>query len=154
MENGCKDESLMHLIIMTAQTMRSSADQWLKKWDVTMEQLHLLKRVDMEIGQTQSALCALTGKSAANITRLLDRLENKQYVVRRKNPNDRRASLVFLTVEGNNLREEVRYEFDNMRSELLKGIDVQKREHVIEVLTTIKNRIECVTDLKDEGRKC
>ncbi len=154
MENGCKDESLMHLIVMTAQTMRSSADQWLKKWDVTMEQLHLLKRVDVEIGQTQSALCAVTGKSAANITRLLDRLENKKYVVRRKNPEDRRASLVYLTVEGNHLREEVRYGFDGMRSELLKDIDVEKREVAIEVLTTIKNRIDCVTDLKDEGTKC
>ena len=133
------------MISMTAQVMRSFADQWLKKYDLTLEQLHVLKRMDLELGQTQSTLCSVAGKSPANITRLLDRLENKQYVVRRKNPEDRRASLVFLTKEGIRIREEVRDGFDEMRSELLQDIDIKKREQVGEVLNTIKNRIERVS---------
>ena len=148
MQNDCNDEHLLHLVSTTAQVMRSFADQWLKKYDLTVEQLHVLKRMDIETGQTQSVLCTLTGKSAANITRLLDRLENKKYVVRRKNPEDRRASLVYLTTEGMHIREEVRGGFDNMRSKLLQDIDVNKREQAIEVLSTIKNRIECVTEHK------
>ena len=148
MQNSCNDEHLLHLVSTTAQVMRSFADQWLKKYDLTVEQLHVLKRMDVETGQTQSALCTLTGKSAANITRLLDRLENKKYVVRRKNPEDRRASLVYLTTEGMQIREEVRGGFDTMRSKLLQDIDVNKREQAIEVLSTIKNRIECVTEHK------
>ena len=148
MQNDCNDEHLLHLVSTTAQVMRSFADQWLKKYDLTVEQLHVLKRMDIETGQNQSALCTLTGKSAANITRLLDRLENKKYVVRRKNPEDRRASLVYLTTEGMHIREEVRGGFDNMRSKLLQDIDVNKREQAIEVLSTIKNRIECVTEHK------
>lgn len=146
MENSCNDDNLMHLIVVTAQVMRNSADQWLKKYDVTMEQLHVLKRMDLDSGQTQNNLCNLTGKSAANITRLLDRLENKKYVIRRKNPEDRRASLVFLTEEGNRLREEVLDGFDTMRGELLADIDVTKRGHAMEVLAAIKNRIESVTE--------
>lgn len=154
MENDCKDDNLLHLIVMTAQVMRNSADQWLKKYDVTMEQLHVLKRMDLEVGQTQNALCSLTGKSAANITRLLDRLENKNYVIRRKNPEDRRASLVYLTVEGNTLRDEVLGGFHTMRAELLADIDIEKRESTMDVLATIKNRIESVTQIKGEGKKC
>ncbi len=73
MENSCNEESLLQLISMTAQVMRSFADQWLKKYDLTLEQLHALKRMDLELGQTQSTLCSVTGKSPANITRLLDR---------------------------------------------------------------------------------
>ena len=145
MKNSCNEEPLLQLISMTAQVMRSFADQWLKKYDLTVEQLHALKKLDLDMGQNQSALCSVTGKSPANITRLLDRLENKKYVVRRKNPDDRRASLVFLTKEGMRIREEVRDGFDGMRSELLRDIDIEKREQVSEVLTTIKNRIETVT---------
>ena len=145
MSDPCNEESLLQLISMTAQVMRSFADQWLKKYDLTLEQLHVLKRMDLELGQTQSTLCSVAGKSPANITRLLDRLENKQYVVRRKNPEDRRASLVFLTKEGIRIREEVRDGFDEMRSELLQDIDIKKREQVGEVLNTIKNRIERVS---------
>jgi DNA-binding MarR family transcriptional regulator len=145
MEKTCNEEPLLQLISMTAQVMRSFADQWLKKYDLTVEQLHALKRLDLDLGKTQSALCNVTGKSPANITRLLDRLENKKYVVRRKNPDDRRASLVFLTKEGMRIREEVREGFDGMRSELLRDIDIKKREQVSDVLNTIKNRIETVS---------
>jgi DNA-binding MarR family transcriptional regulator len=145
MENSCNGEPLLQLISDTAQVMRSFADQWLKKYDLTVEQLHVIKKMDLEIGQTQSTLCSVTGKSPANITRLLDRLENKKYVVRKKNPDDRRASLVFLTKEGMRIREEVRDGFDGMRSELLRDIDITKREQVSEVLSTIKNRIETVS---------
>ena len=148
MEYECDNEQLLHLVSTTAQVMRSFADQWLKKYDLTMEQLHVLKRMDSEKGQTQSALCSLTGKSAANITRLLDRLGNKKYIIRKKNPEDRRASLVYLTVDGMQIREEVRGAFDNKRLELLKDIDVNKRDQTIEVLSIIKNRIESVTEHK------
>jgi len=145
MVNSCNEESLLQLISMTAHVMRSFADQWLKKYDLTVEQLHALKKMDIELGQTQSTLCSVTGKSPANITRLLDRLETKKYVVRRKNPDDRRVSLVFLTGEGMRVREEVRDGFDGMRSELLQDIDSKKREQVSEVLNIIKNRIETVS---------
>lgn len=145
MKNDCKDDSLLQLISMTAQVMRSFADQWLKKYDLTLEQLKILKTMDVELGQTQSSLCLVTGKSAANITRLLDRLENKKYVQRRKNPGDRRASLVFLTREGMRIREKVRDGFDGMRAEILQDIDAAKYEQTIEVLNMIKDRIENVS---------
>ena len=148
MENSCDEESLLQQISITAHVMRSFADQWLRKYDLTLEQLHVLKKMDVESGQTQSTLCSVTGKSPANITRLLDRLENKKYVERRKNPGDRRASLVFLTKEGMRIREEVRGGFDGMRSELLQDIDSNKREQVSEVLNIIKNRIETVSEHK------
>lgn len=149
MKDSCSGETLLHLIGMTGQVMRSFADQWLRKYDLTLEQLLVLKQMDFESGQTQRMLCNAAVKSPANITRLLDRLENKKYVVRRKNPEDRRASLVFLTGEGLRIREEVREGFDEMRSELLKDIDEQKREQVSDVLRTIKKRIECVSVNKE-----
>jgi DNA-binding MarR family transcriptional regulator len=145
MKNDCKDDSLLQLISMTAQVMRSFADQWLKKYDLTLEQLKILKTMDVEDGQTQSSLCLVTRKSAANITRLLDRLENKNYVERRKNPEDRRASLVFLTPEGLRIREKVRDGFDEMRGAILQDIDPTKYEQTIDVLNMIKDRVENVS---------
>jgi DNA-binding MarR family transcriptional regulator len=145
MKNDCKDDSLLQLISMTAQVMRSFADQWLKKYDLTLEQLKILKTMDVEDGQTQSSLCLVTRKSAANITRLLDRLENKNYVERRKNPEDRRASLVCLTPEGLRIREKVRDGFDEMRGAILQDIDPAKYEQTIDVLNMIKDRVENVS---------
>ncbi len=142
MEKSCSEESLTMLISTTAQVMRSFADQWLKKYELTVEQLHVIKQLDTKTGLTQNQLCRQTGKNPANLTRLLDRLATKKYIVRKSNPKDRRASLVLLTKEGVRIRDEVLETFDDMRSELLQGIGREKLELTFDVLKTIKDRIE------------
>ncbi len=153
MSVSCNDESFLRLISLTAQTMRSYADQRLKRYDLTVEQLQVLKHMRAEGGQTQKELCGATGKSAANITRILDRLENKGRIVRKKNPEDRRASLVFLTSDGFALKEEVTNLFNSLGEGLLSDIDEEKQKIAFEVLGAIKLKIESSTILKGEGEQ-
>jgi DNA-binding MarR family transcriptional regulator len=139
---SCTEASFLRLISLTAQTMRSYADQRLKKYDLTVEQLQVLKEMTEGNGQTQTELCNATDKSPANITRILDRLENKGRIMRRKNPDDRRAILVLLTNEGELLKNEVMNLFDSLGEDLLEDINYDKQRIAFEVLGAIKNKIE------------
>ncbi len=141
MEKSC-EESFFRLIALTGQAMRSYADQRLKSYDLTVEQLQVLKQTDLESGQPQRELSLLTGKSPANMTRILDRLEKKNRIVRKRNPDDRRSSLVFLTKDGEMLRDEVTNLFEGLRSELVDGIEAEKQLIAIEVLRGIRKNIE------------
>jgi MarR family transcriptional regulator, transcriptional regulator for hemolysin len=141
MKNSC-DESFFRLIALTGQAIRSFADQRLKSYDLTVEQLQVLKQTDVDVGQVQSKLSLLTAKSPANMTRILDRLEKKNRIVRKKNPDDRRSSLVFLTKDGEELRDEVNNLFDRLRSALGDGIEAEKKLIAMEVLVAIRNNIE------------
>jgi DNA-binding MarR family transcriptional regulator len=136
------EESFWRLIALTGQAMRSYADQRLKTYDLTVEQLQVLKQINGQGGQPQNRLSLLTGKSPANITRILDRLEKKNRIVRRLNPDDRRSSLVFLTGEGKALHDEVINLFDGLRSELVSGIEFEKQQVAAEVLKEIRENIE------------
>ena len=100
-------DSLGRLIYLTSQTMRNHIERVLKPYDLTGEQFHLLKSMDIAVGRPQSELCELVGKTPANITRILDRLEKKELIIRRKNPDDRRSSLVLKTQNGLRLSSEV-----------------------------------------------
>ncbi len=140
MNPGC-EESFWRLIALTSQAMRSYADQRLKSYDLTVEQLQVLKETDMDEGLPQRELSSLTGKSPANMTRILDRLEKKNKIVRKLNPHDRRSILVFLTKEGERLRHEVINLFEGLRSELVAGIEVEKQLVAAEVLKAIRNNI-------------
>jgi len=122
------EESFWRLIALTGQAMRSYADQRLKTYDLTVE--------------PQNRLSLFTGKSPANITRILDRLEKKNRIVRQLNPDDRRSSLIFLTKEGKALHDEVINLFDGLRSELVNGIEVEKQQVAAEVLKGIRENIE------------
>lgn len=99
----CKHDSLGRTIYLTSQAMRTHVDQLLKPFDITMEQLHILKSIEHQDGVTQREICTATGKTPANITRILDRLEKKKLIVRRDNPQDRRSQLVSLTGSGHAL---------------------------------------------------
>ena len=99
----CQSNSLGRLIYLTSQTMRNYVERVLKPFDLTGEQAHLLKNLDTATGRSQNELCELAGKSPANITRILDRLEKKKLIVRRENPDDRRSSLVLQTETGSRL---------------------------------------------------
>ncbi|TKB25551.1 MarR family transcriptional regulator [Desulfopila sp. IMCC35006] len=140
------EASFWRLIGVTARAMRSYADQRLKSYDLTVEQLQVMKQADLCDGLPQRELSALTGKSPANMTRILDRLEKKNRIIRKLNPEDRRSILVFLTKEGKALKDEVINLFDNLRVELVQGIDDDKQQAAAEVLKAIRNNIEKMSE--------
>jgi DNA-binding MarR family transcriptional regulator len=145
MKTAC-EESFWRLIGLTGQAMRSYADQRLKSYDLTVEQFQVLKQADFDGGQPQTKLSQLTSKSAANMTRILDRLEKKNRIIRKLNPDDGRSSLVFLTKDGKKLKDEVMKLFEGLRSELVEGIDIEKQLIAIEVLRAIRKNIEKMSD--------
>lgn len=140
--NSGNEESFWSLIGLTSRAMRTYADKRLRAYDLTIEQLLVLKHLDETEGRSQNVLSQLAGKSPANVTRILDRLEKKESVIRRPNPDDRRSSLVFLTGDGARIRDELVRLFMGLRSELVEGIELEKQQVAIEVLKGIKANID------------
>ncbi len=145
MDTSC-EESFWRLIGSTSQAMRSYADQRLKSYDLTVEQLQVMKQADLHVGLPQRNLSLLTGKSPANMTRILDRLEKKKRIIRKLNPDDRRSILILLTKEGKALTDEVISLFEGLRAELVYGIADEKQQVAIEVLRAIRKNIQKMSD--------
>lgn len=126
----CKEESLGRVIYFTAQDMHNFAEKILKPFGLTLEQFHLLKNMPVGEGLSQRKIGEIVNKRPANMTRILDRLELKELVVRRNNPQDRRASTVFLTEKGRDLIEAVLVVFESFSSRFTDGISVEDRQVV------------------------
>jgi len=139
-----EEESIGRQIYVCGQAMRNYADQRLRNHDLTVEQLHILKQLLVANGQTQRQLCDGVGKSPANITRILDRLEKKGRINRKKNPDDRRSTLVFLTEEGETLLAEVKVLFEGFQPRVVAGISLEKQKIAMNVLNRI---LQNVTEL-------
>lgn len=134
----CQHNSLGRQIYLTSQAIRNNIDRLLKPFDLTREQLHLLKGLDRQKGRTQSEIGSLTGKSPANTTRILDRLEKKNLIIRRENPQDRRSQLVFLTDKGADLSREMARLLEALSARIEESIDKQDRAVVLRVLGRIE----------------
>lgn len=136
------EESFLRLVSVASQALRNYADQRLKKYNLTLEQLQVLKQLDSGQGIAHSQISSVTDKSPANTTRILDRLEKKQWISRLPNPDDRRSSLVILTKSGDELLNKVTAGAESFRAELLQGISSENQHIAVEVLQAIMCNIE------------
>jgi DNA-binding MarR family transcriptional regulator len=142
----CREDSLGRLIYFTAQDMTNFAEKILKPYALTLEQFHLLKNIDIDSGISQRQLGEVANKTPANMTRMLDRMEAKSLVVRQADPDDRRASLVYLTAKGQALVVEVFGEFNSYSAGMLLGIDEAEQQIAREVLTRMAANVQAMAE--------
>ena len=147
--SSCHYDSLGRRIYLTSQAIRNNIDRLLKPFDLTREQLHLLNNLDRQKGRTQSEIGGLIEKSPANMTRILDRLEKKNLIVRRDNPEDRRSQLVHLTIEGAELNTEMSRLIKALSSRIEENIDKEDRAVVVKVLGRMEANLLQIS--KDPG---
>jgi len=144
--SDCKENSLGRLIYFTAQELSNFAEKVLRPYDLTLEQFHLLKEMPEDLGLSQRQICEIANKKPANMTRILDRLESKGLMVRRANPEDRRASLVYLTEKGLELLATVHGGFDFFSKRIVQGISEKEQEMARSVLKKMSENLLEMTD--------
>ncbi|HMQ53132.1 MAG TPA: MarR family transcriptional regulator [Anaerolineae bacterium] len=100
------DTSLGFVINRTAQRLKLELQHAFKAqgYDITPEQWAVLSRLWEQEGLNQVELAERTFKDKPNVTRMLDVLERRGFVIRQKDDTDRRAYRVFLTEPGRQLQ--------------------------------------------------
>jgi DNA-binding MarR family transcriptional regulator len=147
----CTEDSLGRLIYHAAQDIHKMAEKILSPYDLTVEQMHLLKKMSVDTGITQKALGGIVDKTPANLTRILDRLETKDLILRRPDISDRRFYLVFLTDKGMALVKDVYGTFQSFSDRLLHGISDEMQQLVRTCLEIMGENIEqMILELKRE----
>lgn len=142
----CKEDAIGRMIYFTGQEMRNFAEKVLKPFDLTLEQFHLLKEMPADSALTQREVGEIAQKKPANMTRILDRLESKALIERRGNPDDRRASLVVITVKGAQLIDQVIGGFEDFSNKLVEGISEEEQEVVRRSLQKISVNVKNLSE--------
>lgn len=106
--------------------------------------LHYLWQKD---GITQKDLMRLLHIEQATVSRTLVRMERDELVLRKKNPNDRRNSLLHLTDKGIKLKTAVESAIDDLRATANKGLTVNDRRYFKRIMHQMTHSL--ASDLKD-----
>ncbi len=94
----------------------------------------LLTHLAATDGQTQQRLADSMGVHRNAMVGLIDDLEERGLVQRRRHPADRRAHAVHLTAQARDLLAEAQAVADAHDAELLAGLDDPDRRHVVALL--------------------
>ena len=101
---------------------------------MTPEQWAVLVRLWERDGRTQNDLSEVTLRDKHTISRMLDGMEERGWLVRRADPNDGRGRMVFLTQAGLALEAQLVPLARDLVTDVLRGIDAADLEVTLRTL--------------------
>jgi len=131
------DNSLGFALTTTLNTLRKEFNNRIKKYDLSSEQFAVLKLID-ELGEIMpSKIAEVLGRDRANITRIINSLEKKEFILKNKiNAKSYNISLTSKGYENLKKAEKVAIEFNNRIRSLISDEDF---ECIIEKLSIIRD---------------
>lgn len=109
-----------------------------KEMPITFDQWLMLNEIAEMSGLNQKTLAASLSKEVASVSRILNKLEQKQLVLRRANPDNLRELKLYLTPEGTELMERIEGLENKEFKSIFSNIYEQELNLVIDVLRRIQ----------------
>ncbi len=137
-----KDKTIDYVLRATWQAVARMYNEEATKYDATMATGFALLSLDREDGTPSTALAPKMGMEATSLTRTLKSMEDRGLIIRKKNPNDGRGMLIYLTEFGKEKRELSRNTVLKFNESVRKNIPQEKLQHFIEVAESINELIQ------------
>lgn len=109
-----------------------------KGLDLTKEQMIVLKKLYERDGLHQNELAFLTLRNKSSLTRLLVKMEKKNYIIRKQSEDDKRINNVFLTDLGRETYLKTRPIIKEIIKIMEKDINPIEKEQMITLLQKIQ----------------
>lgn len=105
--------------------------------DLTPPHAGILRAIAAEPGGSQQALSTQLGMLPSRIVTYIDDLEERRYVERRRNPDDRRLHALYLTAAGKTLMRRISALARQHERRLTGGLEPEQRDTLRELLTAV-----------------
>ena len=108
--------------------------------DLTPPHAGILRAIASEPGRSQQALSGQLGLLPSRVVAYVDELEDRGYVERRRNPDDRRLHALYLTASGKKLMSKIG-ELGRQHERLMTaGLDTDQRDTLRRLLSAVAER--------------
>lgn len=106
--------------------------------DLSKEQMIVLKKLHDKDGLYQNELAFLTLRNKSSLTRLLVKMERKNYIRREQHADDKRINQVFLTDLGRAVFKDTRPVIKALMTVMEKNLSPEEKDGFINVLRKIQ----------------
>lgn len=136
------------LMLSVRQALSRVAERKLTehKFGINLTQLRVLTVLDKQGPLSATELARRIGHDGGALTRLLDCLQDKGYVARRPNPNDRRAIEVQLSDEGRAFFDTTRPAMQQFNEAVLQVLGGDERHQLFALMKRIRTHLEQMND--------
>lgn len=129
------------LLYDAARLLRRDFEKRAKSVGLTRAQWSVIAHLLRGEGITQKALADILDLKAITLTRMVERLEKDEWIVRRAHATDRRAKLLFLTNKVRPIVETMSNLGAKTRARALRGFSKAEQMALLNFLTRIKSNL-------------
>ncbi|MCG8501947.1 MAG: MarR family transcriptional regulator [Firmicutes bacterium] len=141
MSDFSENEHLERLLRQVAHIHFKRTHMYLEKIGLYKGQPRLLRLLWVQDGRTQKELAEEMNIQPATITKMVRRMQNAGFVVRKSDLEDMRVSRIFLTDSGRQIRKEVENIHQTLYEESLKDFTVEEKVLLRRFLMQIKENL-------------
>lgn len=136
-----KDKTIDYILRATWQAVSRMYNEEASKFDGSMAIGFALLSIDKEDGTPSTYISNRMGMEPTSLTRTLKTLEEKGLITRKKNPEDGRGVLIYLTDLGKEMRAKSKETVLKFNESVKKNISEEKLNHFMEVAEVINDLI-------------
>ena len=136
-----KDKTIDYVLRATWQAVARMYNEEASKFEGSMSIGFALLSIDKDEGTPSTMISTRMGMEPTSFTRTLKTLEEKGLIIRKKNPDDGRGVLVYLTEFGKEKREHSKNSVLKFNEIIKNNISEEKLNHFFEVADTINELI-------------
>jgi len=107
--------------------------------DLTKEQMIVLKKLHDHDGISQNELALLIFRNKSSLTRLLSKMEKKNYIIRLQSKEDKRINNVFLTELGKMTFKKTRPVIKHIIDKMEQNVSPSEKQQIIKTLKIIQS---------------
>jgi MarR family transcriptional regulator, transcriptional regulator for hemolysin len=125
----------------TARLFRTVFARRVRELGLTRAQWLALTRVNRRPGVSQSELADMMEIEKAPAGRIVDRLQQKGWIERRAEPNDRRVNRIYLTAQGARVHAAIAPLADATVRDALSGLTAGEQSHLVALMGKVKAQL-------------
>jgi DNA-binding MarR family transcriptional regulator len=140
-----KKEYIGKYLSIARRAQAKLLDQKLKKYHISHAQLSLLMTLYNQEGICQQELCRILNINKAAVTRELKDLEQKNYISKVRDHNDRRRFLVYLTDKALKNKKGIIAILDKIEEQMRAGISEHRIDEFLDLIKSICTNLNSKT---------
>ena len=138
-----KDSSIGKYLSITHRAHTSLVDKkFKKKFNLSHGQVFILINIYRDEGICQHRLCEEYNLDKSGVGRILKKLEDKNLVVRKSDPEDKRKKLIYLTEKAKDMKDEFKKLLKEIEEQMRQGLTEKEINTVNTLLKQIYNNLD------------
>jgi DNA-binding MarR family transcriptional regulator len=138
-----KDSSIGKYLSITHRAHTSLVDKKFKeKFNLSHGQVFILINIYRDEGICQHRLCEEYNLDKSGVGRILKKLEDKNLVTRKSDPEDKRKKLIYLTDKAKDMKDDFKKLLKEIEEQMRQGLTEKEIETVNTILKKIYNNLD------------